>query len=71
MVTATINATINGEPRELVARTTLGGLLRELGIPAEGIAVAVNARVVRRAELEGHELGEGDAVEIIRAVAGG
>ena len=64
-------ATINGERREVAARITLGGLLRELGIPADGIAVAVNARVVRRGELEVRELAEGDDVEIIRAVAGG
>ncbi len=67
-----MNATINGEERDLPARTTLGALLRELGIATtDGIAVAVNARVVRRGELEARELGEGDEVEIIRAVAGG
>ena len=34
-----------------------------------GIAVAVNERIVRRAAFEEHALQEGDAVEIIRAVA--
>jgi len=66
-----VNATVNGEPRELAARTTLGALLRQLGLESDGIAVAVNARVVRRNELEHHELGDGDEIEIIRAVAGG
>jgi thiamine biosynthesis protein ThiS len=66
-----VNSTINGERRELVAGMTLGALLRELGIATDGIAVAVNAQVVRRAELDRRELREGDDVEIIRAVAGG
>jgi sulfur carrier protein len=63
---------VNGEARQLGARTTLGALLRDLGIATtDGIAVAVNARVVRRGEIEQHELGDGDEIEIIRAVAGG
>ncbi len=67
-----MNATINGESRKLAARTTLGTLLRDLGIATtDSIAVAVNARVVSRADVERHELGDGDEVEIIRAVAGG
>ncbi len=67
-----VTATINGERRELPERTTLETLLRALGFEtATGIAVAVNARVVRRAAFPEHTLREGDAVEIIRAVAGG
>jgi sulfur carrier protein len=63
---------VNGAARQLGARTTLGALLRDLGIATtDGIAVAVNARVVRRGEIEQHELGDGDEIEIIRAVAGG
>ena len=67
-----MNTTVNGEARQLGARTTLGTLLRDLGIATtDGIAVAINARVVRRREIEHHELGDGDEIEIIRAVAGG
>ena len=67
-----MNATVNGEPRELPAGTTLAALLQELGFERRnGIAVAVNERVVRGATFDDHELCEGDAVEIIRAVAGG
>jgi thiamine biosynthesis protein ThiS len=36
-----------------------------------GIAVAVNASVVRRGAFEEHLLHEGDEIEIIRAVSGG
>ncbi len=66
-----MRTTINGEQRELAEGTTLGGLLSELGVETTGIAVAVNDAVVRRAALQDHALRDGDAVEIIRAVAGG
>ena len=66
-----MNATINGETRAVRDGTTLADLLTELEIATEGIAVAVNERVVRRATFAEVQLQEGDAVEIIRAVAGG
>ena len=67
-----MNATVNGEPRQFSSGTTLAGLLRELGFERRtGIAVALNACVVRGAAYHEHELREGDEVEIIRAVAGG
>lgn len=67
-----MTTTINGEPRDLADGQTLEMLLTALGIDtATGIAVAVNARVVRRGTFAEHTLRDGDAVEIIRAVAGG
>lgn len=66
-----MNATINGEPKSFATGTTLAELLREIGIAENGVAVAVNERVVRRGAFAAHALRDGDAVEIIRAVAGG
>ncbi len=66
-----MNATINGERRTLPDGTTVQDLLRDLDVPATGIAVAVNEHVVRRATFAVHALADGDAIEIIRAVAGG
>jgi sulfur carrier protein len=66
-----VNATVNGARRELADGTTVAALLASLGIEAAGIAVAVNQCVVRRATFGEHALRDGDAVEIIRAVAGG
>ena len=66
-----MNATVNGAARELPEGTTLGALLRKLGVEGVAIAIAVNERVVPRATFEAHRLSEGDAVEIIRAAAGG
>ncbi len=66
-----VKATINGEIHELPDGTTVAQLLEQLGAPRSGIAVARNARVVRRAEFETQRLADGDLVEIIKAVAGG
>ena len=66
-----MKATINGEAREVRDGTTVAALLSELGAARSGIAVACNDRVVRRAEYETHVIAEGDAIEIIKAVAGG
>lgn len=62
---------VNGERREVPSGMTLAELLRELRLEPNGIAVAVNERVVRSATFEQHDLTDGDVVEIIRAVAGG
>ena len=62
---------VNGEEREVPGDTTIERLLETGGVPRNGIAVAKNDRVVRRADFPTHALEEGDRVEIIRAVAGG
>jgi sulfur carrier protein len=66
-----VKATINGRLRELPDELTVASLLELLGSPRDGIAVARNDRVVRRAEFDTHRLRDGDRVEIIEAVAGG
>jgi len=66
-----VKATINGEARELPEGMTVSALLELLGAPRSGIAVARNDEVVRRSEYDTSALREGDAVEIIKAVAGG
>jgi sulfur carrier protein len=66
-----VKATVNGETRELPDGTTVAELLESLGVIRNGVAVAKNDRVVRRAEYESSTIAEGDAIEIIKAVAGG
>jgi thiamine biosynthesis protein ThiS len=66
-----VTATINGEPRTVRDGLTVAELLAELELGTEGIAVAVDGRVVRRATFSEVALRDGDAIEIIRAVAGG
>ena len=62
---------VNGERRELPDGATVAALLADMGVEPAGIAVAVNECVVRRAAFASRQLADGDAVEIIRAVAGG
>ena len=66
-----MNLTVNGEQRNVPEGATMSELLNDLRLERNGIAVAVNERVVRTAKLDEHRLQEGDVVEIIRAVAGG
>ena len=62
---------VNGEPRDVADGLTLGGLIAELGVRRDGIAVARNDDVVARGAIDDTALADGDAVEIIVAVAGG
>ena len=64
---------LNGEAWELAAGTTVRGLLEVLDVPggARGVAVAVDAEVVPRAEWDTTELDDGARVEVLRAIQGG
>lgn len=66
-----MKATINGEQREFEGQPTFLELLEQLGVAQCGTAVARNDRVVPRGMLTQERMGEGDLIEIIRAVAGG
>jgi thiamine biosynthesis protein ThiS len=65
------NITINGEPRQLLAPTTVAALLESLELDPVGVAVAVNLKVLPRAEHQHRTLSAGDRVDVIRAVGGG
>ena len=53
------------------APTPLVDYLEALEVNTRFIAVAHNGVVIRREEYDGVTLGEGDEVEIVRAVGGG
>jgi sulfur carrier protein len=66
---------INGEPRERVAET-VDALFRleaeETGIESpQGVAIALNGRVLRRRDWGETPVADGDRVEIVRAMQGG
>jgi sulfur carrier protein len=63
--------TVNGEAREVEAELTVEGLLLQLGIRAERVAVEVNLEVIRRDQRGERRLAAGDAVEIVSFVGGG
>jgi sulfur carrier protein len=66
-----VKATVNGAERTLAGGTTIALLLDELGVPRDGVAVAVNGRVVPRSQHAVLALADGDRVEVVHAVAGG
>ena len=61
---------INGEPEPLAART-VAELVAARSDTGRGLAVALNGRLVRRADWAATPLQPGDAVEIVRAMQGG
>ena len=62
---------INHSPVECKAGTSVASLLSEAGIGTEGIAVAVDNKVVPKSGWEAKILEEGAKVTVIRAVCGG
>ncbi len=63
--------TVNGELREMDGPTTLEGLLIELAIKADSVAVEQNLNIVTREHYGTTPVQDGDAIEIIRFVGGG
>jgi thiamine biosynthesis protein ThiS len=62
---------VNGEQRTLAAGLTVAGLLQELDIRSDRVAVELNLTILDRSEFDGRSLQEGDRVEIISFIGGG
>jgi len=68
-----VNATVNGEQRELPAGATVASVLELLDVAADarGIAVALDGEVVPRSRWEAMMLRDGSRVEVVAAIGGG
>ena len=62
---------VNGQPREVPEGMTLAALLTSMEVGTTGVAVEVNAEVVRRARHAEYQLSPQDRVEIVTFVGGG
>jgi sulfur carrier protein len=62
---------VNGEPRTAPVGTTIAGLLKELEIRTERVAIELNQAILDRSEFGGCLLRDGDRVEIISFIGGG
>ncbi|MCG0278583.1 MAG: sulfur carrier protein ThiS [Thermanaeromonas sp.] len=62
---------INGEKREIKPGTTVGALLKELGVDYRYLAVERNRVIVPKQDYDRVILEEGDEIEIVRFVGGG
>lgn len=61
---------VNGKPH-LTEAENLTQLVRELSLPDTGIAVGVDAHIVKRSEWADFALKEGQHIVIIKAACGG
>ena len=68
---ATINITVNGEARQVLAGSTLADVLAGSGQPAPSFASAVNGEFVARDARAQKTLAEGDTVFTFQAITGG
>lgn len=71
MMTQKMLLEINGKQREVAESRSLFGLIEDLSLAPERLAVELNGQVVRRADWQDTTLNDGDRVEIVHFVGGG
>lgn len=62
---------INGEEKTWNAPLTLAGLIEQMGLKSDRVAVELNRDIVRREDWANTQLSEGDRLEIVHFVGGG
>ena len=62
---------INGEAQDFNPPLTLAGLLDQLGMKADRVAIELNRSIVVRDQWAKTNLAEGDRLEIVHFVGGG
>ena len=68
---STIEIQINGERRTAQADLTIDGLLREMNVRPDHVAVELNLEILDRKEFERRTLRAGDRLEIMSFMGGG
>ncbi len=71
MEPGTIEVIVNGEPREVLAGSSVADLVRQLGLGDRRVAVERNHNVVPRASHAHTQLAAGDRLEVVTFVGGG
>jgi thiamine biosynthesis protein ThiS len=62
---------INGEERTFEGPLTLQGLIEQLGMKSDRVAVELNREIAQRSQWTNMELKDGDQLEIVHFVGGG
>ncbi|WP_077154125.1 sulfur carrier protein ThiS [Bacteroides bouchesdurhonensis] len=62
---------VNNKEVEIDSASTLTQLITQLKLPSQGIAVAINNKMIPRTEWECFSLQENDNLVIIKAACGG
>ncbi len=66
-----MNVKVNGEIRSVEEGSTLGALIRSLGLEEKVMAAALNMEIVKQEKWDEAALHEGDSVELLDFVGGG
>jgi sulfur carrier protein len=66
-----MKVTVNGDSTEIRDGSTVTGLLDDLRIGSDRVAVEVCLEIVPKARYGAHILREGDRIEIVQFVGGG
>ena len=66
-----MNIEVNGSRREFPAGGSVRELLEELGLDPRMVVVERNREIIRREELDGVQVADGDRFEIVQFVGGG
>lgn len=62
---------INGETRNFPGGLTLSGLVEQLGMKTDRVAIELNLEIVPRSAWDSTHLKNGDRLEIVHFVGGG
>lgn len=66
-----MQVTVNGEQRELEAGTTVNGLLEQLQLQQNRVAIELNLEILPKARYADQIIQDGDRIEIVHFVGGG
>jgi len=62
---------INGKEQTFEGELTLAGLVEQLGMKSDRIAIELNREIVPRAQWSETQLKDGDLLEVVHFVGGG
>ena len=62
---------VNGESRHVREEINVTGLLRDLQLNVERVAVEINLEILDRGDFDARTLHEGDRIEILSFIGGG
>lgn len=66
-----MNVHVNGKPRPVPDRCTVGDLISILGLRTRSVVVERNGEPLERSQFASVVLDEGDVLEVVRPVQGG
>ncbi len=70
-IAQSIEVVVNGEPRRVTEALTLAGLLTELGVDPDRVALELDREIVRRPLWDSTPVRSGARLEIVWFVGGG